>query len=497
VVAYQLFTGCKPYDATTIETLFYKILFELPDPPHAKNPNLSPNLDWIFRRALAKNPEDRFPNCAEFAAALSGPPAATASAPPAQSPPSPEPPASRPASSRLLPVLAGLLLPLAALLAYLFWPAKPEPFQPPKIVEFVASRNSISTGEFVTLFWNVEQADVATIEPAVGSVTPRGSKSVSPSSSTAYRLIAWGPGGKTEQAIQVQVAVPAAPVPNAPPGVKIVNFSSDIEEVDLGQCANLQWAVQNAASVTLQPGLGKVPASSAARVCPASTTTYLLSARGETGEIRSRLVLSVRVVPPQISFSSAPPRITSGESARLAWSVSHATTVLIEPSLGIRPATGAIDIHPQETTQYRLLAVGPGGTARSAVMVAVAPKPAPAPVAPAAVAPPKTQAAAPAAPPNPGPFAVGDGVTAPVVIRKVNAEYTDPAHKARLQGSVLIRVIIDENGVPGNMEVLRPLGMGLDEKAMAAVANWRFRAGERGGKPVAVIATVEVGFHLR
>ena len=61
---------------------------------------------------------------------------------------------------------------------------------------------------------------------------------------------------------------------------------------------------------------------------------------------------------------------------------------------------------------------------------------------------------------------------------------------------VLLTVIVDENGVPRNVRVIRRLGLGLDEKAIEAVQRWRFRAGLRHGKPVPVQAVVEVSFRL-
>ena len=60
----------------------------------------------------------------------------------------------------------------------------------------------------------------------------------------------------------------------------------------------------------------------------------------------------------------------------------------------------------------------------------------------------------------------------------------------------MLSVIIDSTGKPTNLKVLRPLGLGLDEKAIEAVQKWRFRPGTKEGKPVAVYATIEVNFRL-
>jgi TonB family protein len=82
----------------------------------------------------------------------------------------------------------------------------------------------------------------------------------------------------------------------------------------------------------------------------------------------------------------------------------------------------------------------------------------------------------------------------PVAISRVEAEYTPEAHNAKLTGSVIVSLIVDEQGQPKDIKVVRGLGSGLDQKAMEAVAKWRFRPGTKDGKPIAVPAKVEVQF---
>ena len=93
-------------------------------------------------------------------------------------------------------------------------------------------------------------------------------------------------------------------------------------------------------------------------------------------------------------------------------------------------------------------------------------------------------------------YTIGGEVSAPVLTSKVEPEYSEEARKAKYSGVVLLTVIVDENGVPRNIRVVRPLGLGLDEKAIEAVQRWRFRPGLRHGKPVPVEAVVEVSFRL-
>lgn len=91
---------------------------------------------------------------------------------------------------------------------------------------------------------------------------------------------------------------------------------------------------------------------------------------------------------------------------------------------------------------------------------------------------------------------IGRGVTPPVLLQKVEPDYSEEARQAKYQGSVGLRIIVDEQGIVRHIDVSRALGLGLDEKAIEAVRKWRFRPGQRDGKPVPVWAAVEVYFRL-
>ena len=95
-----------------------------------------------------------------------------------------------------------------------------------------------------------------------------------------------------------------------------------------------------------------------------------------------------------------------------------------------------------------------------------------------------------------GVMSVGGGVSAPQVIHSVDPQFTDQARQADYQGTVSIQLIIDSQGNPQDIHVVRHLGMGLDEKAMEAVRQYRFRPAMYQGHPVAVQMIVNVDFHL-
>ena len=93
-------------------------------------------------------------------------------------------------------------------------------------------------------------------------------------------------------------------------------------------------------------------------------------------------------------------------------------------------------------------------------------------------------------------FRIGGGVLTPRLLHKVEPSYTDEAKEAKLQGTVTLEIEIWEDGRPHNIGVLQSLGLGLDEKAIEAVRQWRFAPGTKDGKPARVQAQVEVSFRL-
>jgi protein TonB len=95
-----------------------------------------------------------------------------------------------------------------------------------------------------------------------------------------------------------------------------------------------------------------------------------------------------------------------------------------------------------------------------------------------------------------GAYRIGGGVSAPSVLSKVEPEYSEEARKAKWQGTVVLSLVVDDQGRPQNLKVLHSLGLGLDQKAIEAVEKWRFKPGMKDGKPVPVMATIEVNFRL-
>jgi periplasmic protein TonB len=95
-----------------------------------------------------------------------------------------------------------------------------------------------------------------------------------------------------------------------------------------------------------------------------------------------------------------------------------------------------------------------------------------------------------------GPRRIGGGVSAPQVIFQVEPEFSEEARKAKVAGNVLVNLWVDTNGNPSHVHVIRGVGMGLDEKAVDAVKQYKFKPAMENGKPVLVELNIEVNFQI-
>ncbi|HET9943111.1 MAG TPA: TonB family protein [Terriglobia bacterium] len=98
---------------------------------------------------------------------------------------------------------------------------------------------------------------------------------------------------------------------------------------------------------------------------------------------------------------------------------------------------------------------------------------------------------------TPPPPALAAPTTEPVLLSRVDPQYTDQARQARLSGAVRLTAVVRRDGTVDAVQVVQGLGMGLDEAAIAAVRQWRFRPATRNGEAVDSAISLAVTFNLK
>jgi protein TonB len=97
-----------------------------------------------------------------------------------------------------------------------------------------------------------------------------------------------------------------------------------------------------------------------------------------------------------------------------------------------------------------------------------------------------------------GVYRPGGAVTAPRVIREVKPTYTNEALSRKIQGTVVLELVVRADGRPSDIRVIRALDPGgLDEQAIIAASQWRFEPGRLASRPVDVLVTVMLDFWIR
>ena len=101
--------------------------------------------------------------------------------------------------------------------------------------------------------------------------------------------------------------------------------------------------------------------------------------------------------------------------------------------------------------------------------------------------------------PPPGISRVGNGVTAPRLIKEEKPRYPSQAREAGIGGTVSLEAVVDATGKVGEVRVVRSLDTqyGLDDEAVKAVKAWRFSPGTKDGVAVPVLVDVEMSFSVR
>jgi TonB family protein len=179
-----------------------------------------------------------------------------------------------------------------------------------------------------------------------------------------------------------------------------------------------------------------------------------------------RASLDPQLIPPTVILPKEPPKLALPE------------TVVVAPEV-VLPQGGQIG---DPSSRFSILSNGPGG--------------------PKGIGTGCCDGIGPSAGPGVGDGPSGiypagkQGVTVPQVVFNPEPSFSDEARKAKAQGIVLLLVVVGKDGHTYDIRVGQSLGLGLDEKAIEAVKNWRFRPGTLNGQPVATQIAVQVDFRL-
>jgi serine/threonine protein kinase len=362
VMAYQLITGFKAYEAQTLRAFCQMVFEQYPIPASQRLQRLPVEVDSVLRRALAKVSSDRYPTCCDFisdlARALERPSfqqvSAQAEAKPdssaearrsftaetqpqpaaPDSPPSPQPKPKSRRMQRIVAVAVGAGVALAVSGVFIrYWMGR-NPERPQDSSSTQQSRSS-KTPQLDT---RRQPTDNSTNEASV----------------SANRL----PVDQSQQ----ELAAPA-----------IVDFAASKSKVNLGESVELRWNVRNATGVSIRGVGGSLPAVGTRTIHPEESTVFLLEAQGGRGPLQRTLTVDViRTPPPEIrGFTASKKSVQSGQPSVLQWDVSGATSVSIEGLGPMMPGQINRPIWPTASRGYVLTATGPGGKVSQSVNVEV------------------------------------------------------------------------------------------------------------------------------
>ncbi|MCK9355983.1 MAG: hypothetical protein M0R22_02380 [Dehalococcoidia bacterium] len=142
---------------------------------------------------------------------------------------------------------------------------------------------------------------------------------------------------------EVRGSVTVLPAITAP--AKVNSFVAAPAAIPAGASSTLAWNVSNAATVTINQGVGPVDISGSVVVTPTVTTTYTLTAVGGGATATAQVKVTVGVTELDIvSFEADPETVLSGDETTLSWEVTGATQVKILPTVGIVDDEGSVDV---------------------------------------------------------------------------------------------------------------------------------------------------------
>lgn len=221
----------------------------------------------------------------------------------------------------------------------------------------------VASGQAATITWQSANATSVAITPSIlgddqSSVALSGSAQIVPTANATYTATANGAGGAKATA-------------TASVSIMTVALNATPTTVSAGQSATLSWNSANAASLSIDQGIGAVSGPSGSiTVDPAATTTYTITATNGTATATAQVTVNA---PLSVSLTASPANITSGQQAVLSWKSRGASTLSIDNGIGtVAAPVGNMSVSPTQTTTYTLTGTDSGGhTTTAATTVTV------------------------------------------------------------------------------------------------------------------------------
>jgi uncharacterized Zn-binding protein involved in type VI secretion len=222
---------------------------------------------------------------------------------------------------------------------------------------FTAKPDTLPIGGGVdTLKWTSQNATSASIDNGIGTVLINGSKTVTVTTTTVFKLTLTGPSGLTTYVDSVFVLQP--PLPTG-------TFTATTDTLPLGGGVDtLKWTSQNATSANIDNGIGTVAISGSKAITVTTTTVFKLTLTGSSGSTTTYVKsVIVKTLLPIGTFTATPnPLPINGGKVTFKWTSQNATYAQIDNGIGTVPINGSIIKWVFHTTAFKLTLTGPNGS---------------------------------------------------------------------------------------------------------------------------------------
>jgi hypothetical protein len=290
----------------------------------------------------------------------------------------------------------GLLLAISLIVLRSTWPSPqppPSPVPPPTPASIAPSTipsptvimldpaqpANIKPGESSTLCYEVTNASSAQLNNGQSLNLQDSCITVSPTETTTYSITATGNDGQQQTSNEVQVTVTTPPPPPPLPAPTAVLEKPQPTEIKSGESSKLCYKVTNASSAKLNNDQSLDLKESCVTVSPAETTTYVITATSSDGQQQTSNEVQMTVItpPPPLPAPIAvlkeplPAKIYRGESSKLCYEVTNASTAKLNNDQLLDLKESCITVSPVDTMTYSITVTGSDGQQQTSKEVQV------------------------------------------------------------------------------------------------------------------------------